>query len=109
VSANIDTSEENNEIHTGINKEKGCLMDRHFPHGLLGFRGYHDHPERKRSVFSRHLFEPALRRWRYLPTIEVMEARTTPSITFTGPGNTGLATLTGTSGPDQFVIQLNSL
>jgi hypothetical protein len=33
-----------------------CEEDRHFPHVLLGFRGYHDHRERKRSVFSRHLF-----------------------------------------------------
>jgi hypothetical protein len=38
--------------------------------------------------------------------VEDLEDRTCPSITFSGPGNTGVATLTGTSGNDQFVIQL---
>jgi len=40
------------------------------------------------------------------PSLEGLEERTVPSITFSGPGNSGEATLTGTDHADQFVIQL---
>ena len=43
---------------------------------------------------------------RYRPTIDALEQRSVPSITFSGPGNTGVCTLTGTDGPDDFVIQM---
>jgi hypothetical protein len=39
---------------------------------------------------------------------EGLEDRTVPSITFSGPGNSGLATIAGTPGPDVFVIQLKA-
>jgi len=38
--------------------------------------------------------------------LEGLEDRTVPSITFSGPGNSGMAAITGTPGPDVFVIQL---
>jgi hypothetical protein len=40
------------------------------------------------------------------PEVEILEDRVVPSISFSGPGNTGVATITGTSGPDQFKIML---
>src|SRR5207244_2750665 len=45
---------------------------------------------------------------RVRPLLEGLEDRTVPSITFSGPGNTGIATLTGTEGPDRFAIRLKS-
>jgi hypothetical protein len=39
--------------------------------------------------------------------VEGLEQRTLLSIMFSGPGNSGVATITGTTTPDQFVIQLN--
>jgi hypothetical protein len=38
--------------------------------------------------------------------LEIFEDRALPSIIFSGPGNTGIVTITGTEGPDQFVMQL---
>jgi hypothetical protein len=38
--------------------------------------------------------------------VESLEDRTLLSITFSGPGNAGLATLTGGPGADQFIVQL---
>jgi hypothetical protein len=46
----------------------------------------------------------AFSRWH--PEVESLEDRFVPSITFSGANNTGLATITGTSGADQFKIQL---
>ena len=40
------------------------------------------------------------------PFVEHLEDRTLRSLTFSGPGNSGLATLTGGPGADQFLIQL---
>jgi hypothetical protein len=42
------------------------------------------------------------------PMLEGLEDRTVPSITFSGPGNTGTATLTGIPGADMFAIQLKA-
>jgi hypothetical protein len=47
-----------------------------------------------------------LRQLDHRPSLEGLEDRTVPSITFSGPGNSGMATLTGTDNADQFVIQL---
>ncbi|HEV3081920.1 MAG TPA: hypothetical protein VGY66_19225, partial [Gemmataceae bacterium] len=41
------------------------------------------------------------------PLLESLECRTVPSIMFSGPNNSGVATITGTAKPDQFAIQLN--
>jgi hypothetical protein len=41
--------------------------------------------------------------------IERLEQRTVPSIMFSGPGNSGVATITGTTAADQFVIQLKPM
>src|SRR5229473_5802960 len=38
--------------------------------------------------------------------LERLEDRTLPSISFSGPGNTGAVTITGTPGKDQFLIRL---
>jgi hypothetical protein len=46
------------------------------------------------------------RRWR--PYLECLEDRTLLSISFSGAGNSGVATLTGTTGQDQFLVQLKS-
>src|SRR5262245_9270744 len=43
------------------------------------------------------------------PCVELLEERRLLSITFSGPNNSGTATLTGTSGADQFVIRLDQL
>jgi hypothetical protein len=45
---------------------------------------------------------------RYRPAVEPLETRTVPSITFSGPGDTGMATITGTPAADHFVIQLKA-
>jgi hypothetical protein len=39
--------------------------------------------------------------------VETLEDRTLLSISFSGPGNSGVATVTGTPGADQFIIRLN--
>jgi hypothetical protein len=44
--------------------------------------------------------------WRARPMIEGLEQRTLLSITFSGPGNSGLATITGGPGADKFIVQL---
>jgi hypothetical protein len=46
--------------------------------------------------------------WRARPIVEGLEQRTLLSIMFSGPGNSGVATITGTTAADQFVIQLKS-
>jgi hypothetical protein len=40
------------------------------------------------------------------PEVETLEGRIVPAISFTGPGNAGLATITGTSAANQFRISL---
>src|SRR5438132_6243051 len=64
-----------------------------------------------RSLLNRHRGKKGSRRLapvapRSRLSVEGLENRTLLSITFSGPGNSGVATLTGTPGPDQFVIQL---
>jgi hypothetical protein len=44
--------------------------------------------------------------WRSRPSVESLEDRTLLSISFSGMGNSGVATLTGTPAADKFVIQL---
>ncbi len=60
------------------------------------------------SWLGRRVDSRAQRRQARRPALEVLEDRTTPSITFSGPGNTGVATLTGTTGDDKFLIQMKS-
>src|SRR6516162_11276727 len=38
--------------------------------------------------------------------LEGLEDRNLPSISFSGPGNTGAVTITGTQGQDQFLVRL---
>jgi len=60
-----------------------------------------------RSLFGRRAKKQVTARPRARLMLENMEDRTVPSITFSGAGNTGAATLTGTAGNDRFVIRLN--
>jgi Domain of unknown function (DUF4214) len=67
-----------------------------------------------RSLLNRHKRKKSSRRPapvapRSRLSVEGLENRTLLSITFSGPGNSGVATLTGTPGPDQFVIQLKPM
>jgi hypothetical protein len=65
---------------------------------LRSFRG------RRTSRRSDRFKKPSIRHFR--PLLENLEDRTLLSITFSGPGNSGLATVTGGPGADQFVVQL---
>src|SRR5262245_53772625 len=47
-----------------------------------------------------------LRRRRIRLNVERLEDRTVPSITFSGPGNSGLASVLGGAGAEQFMIRL---
>jgi hypothetical protein len=58
-----------------------------------------------RSFFGRRPGKKIASR-RSRPSVESLEDRTLLSISFSGAGNTGLATLTGTPAADKFVIQL---
>jgi hypothetical protein len=66
---------------------------------LFSLRILVPHPGKKRSSLRSH---PA--RSRLL--LESLEDRNLPSISFSGPGNTGAVTVTGTQGQDQFLIRL---
>jgi Domain of unknown function (DUF4214) len=70
-------------------------------------------PRSLRSLFNRRSGKKAAlrirrpeQRWR--PHLECLEDRTLLSISFSGAGSSGVATLTGTAGQDQFVVQLKS-
>jgi hypothetical protein len=44
--------------------------------------------------------------WKFRPSVEGLENRTLLSVAFSGPANTGIATITGSSGPDKLEVRL---
>jgi len=63
---------------------------------------YFDRPRRRPKVRT-------TRQHRARPVFETLEERSLLSITFSGSGNTGMCTITGTAGTDQFVIRMEQV
>jgi hypothetical protein len=68
-------------------------------------------PHSLSSLFNRRPWKKAARRTRrpeprLRPLLECLEDRTLLSVSFSGANNSGVATLIGTAGQDQFVVHL---